>query len=361
MPPKPTSAPRPTLYVSGRFLNDRKGDRVILRGVNLPLLDDWRFPGADYLDQVAQTGANAVRLQWYVNYPDATRPPYSVSDLDDVLTRCTAAGMIPILQLADLTCQSDATQLNAQLIPWWTSTEVVALLNGHAEDVIINLANELGAYHWADDSDQALQTYLAAYTEGLASIRNAGLAMPVMIDAPDCGTSLDAFTSVGQSLVKADPAHNLLLSVHAYWAATDYSSTIRSCIDLDLPLVCGEISNRQDDTDDDGKLVGYYDLDGTTKNVAAPSGVQVPDPAHGVESRPDRLAGLGLGTGRLRRAQTQQHRRFRPLDALRPRYCQQRDLWPQSHGRPRCRLKSNEGDGMMRGVPKVGRRTACAA
>ena len=41
----------------------------------------------------------------------------------------------------------------------------------------------------------------------------------VMIDAPDCGTSLHAFTSIGQELIDHDPRHNLLLSAHAYWAA----------------------------------------------------------------------------------------------------------------------------------------------
>ena len=267
-----TTPIRPTLVVNGRFLHDRSGTPVILRGVNLALLDDWRFPGADWLTDVAQTGANAVRLQWYVDYGNPDRPPYTLADLDAVLTRCKAAGMIPIVQLADLTCNPDASLLGSRLIPWWTSAEVVAMLNAHADYLIINLANELGSYHWADNSAQGLQDYLDAYTSGLAAIRAAGLSMPVMIDAPDGGTSLDVFASVGSQLVAADPAGNLLLSAHAYWAQVDYTGTIATCIGLDLPLVFGEIANREDDTDDDGTLLGYFDLAGPSAGIAAPSG-----------------------------------------------------------------------------------------
>jgi mannan endo-1,4-beta-mannosidase len=262
------SNPPPTLYVNGATLCDRTGAAIILRGINLPLLDDWRFPGADNLDAVAQTGANAVRIAWYVNYPDADRPPYGISDLDGVLSRCKAAGMIPIVELGDLTGEPDPSLLNTDLILWWTSAPVVSVLNSHADCLIINLANELGYYHFAADPDAAKTAYISAYTTALQSIRAAGLAMPVMIDAPDFGTSLDFFVDAGPSLLAADPGMNLLLSAHAYWAATNYTGSIASCMALGLPLVFGEIANKEDDTDAGGTLIGYYDLDGGTANPA---------------------------------------------------------------------------------------------
>ena len=71
----PAPAPqRETLYVDGRLLHDPHGKPVILRGINLPLLDDWDFPGGDKLADLAQTGANAVRIQWYIHYGDGRRP-----------------------------------------------------------------------------------------------------------------------------------------------------------------------------------------------------------------------------------------------------------------------------------------------
>jgi len=72
--------PSDVFYVSGRYLYDNGGGRVVLRGVNLPLLDGWSFPGADKVAEIEKTGANAVRIQWYMSYPD--RPAYTLSDLD---------------------------------------------------------------------------------------------------------------------------------------------------------------------------------------------------------------------------------------------------------------------------------------
>jgi mannan endo-1,4-beta-mannosidase len=34
-------------YVEGRYLYDNDRRKVILRAINLPLLDDWNFPGSD--------------------------------------------------------------------------------------------------------------------------------------------------------------------------------------------------------------------------------------------------------------------------------------------------------------------------
>ena len=134
--------------------------------------------------------------------------------------------MIPILGLWDVTCQADATLVNAQLIPWWTSEEVVTVLNKHQQYLIINLANELGFHRWSADPATSLGEFKNAYKNAMTNIREK-LHMPVMIDAPDCGTSLDAWISIGQELIDHDPDHNLLLSVHAYWAAYDRDATHR--------------------------------------------------------------------------------------------------------------------------------------
>lgn len=65
---------RETFYTDGRHLHDSHGNKIILRGINLPLLDDWNFPPGDKLTDLEQTGANAVRIQWYINYGNAERP-----------------------------------------------------------------------------------------------------------------------------------------------------------------------------------------------------------------------------------------------------------------------------------------------
>jgi len=263
---------RDTLYTSGRFLLSRSGVKVILRGVNLPLLDDWAFPPSNYLSAIAQSNANAVRIQWYVNYGDSDRPAYSLSDLDNVLTQCARAEMIPILMLADLTCAADTSLLNSELVSWWTSSDVVAVLAKHAAYLVINLANEVGFYHWAGDSQTVLDAYCADYATAFASIRSQGLHCPIMVDAPDCGTSLDVFLAIGQQLIESDPQQNILLSAHAYWAGYDGMPFIQQCVNAALPIVFGEIANRQDEVVDGQTVYGYYCLDGTGEGVTPANG-----------------------------------------------------------------------------------------
>ena len=151
------------------------------------------------------------------------------------------------------------------MIPWWTSDEVVAVLNKHKQYLIINLANELGVYRWSNDPATALNGFKNAYKSALTTIREK-LHMPVMIDAPDCGTSIDAWIAIGQELIDHDPDHNLLLSAHAYWAAYDGMPHIDSAVNGNLPIVFGEVANKQDETIAGAQQFCYYDLDGLNEN-----------------------------------------------------------------------------------------------
>jgi mannan endo-1,4-beta-mannosidase len=256
---------RETLYTEGLYLYDPNGQKIILRGINLPLLDDWNFPPNSKLADLEQTGANAVRIQWYINFENADRPAYTIADLDVFLSQCKASRIIPILGLWDVTCQADTTLMNTQLIPWWTSDAVVSVLNKHKQYLIINLANELGFVSWADDPAAAQDEFKNAYKTALTSIREK-LHMPVMIDAPDCGTSIDAWLTIGQELIDHDPDHNLLLSVHAYWAAFDGIPFIDNAVNANLPIVFGEIANKQDEEVDGKTQYCFYDLDGLNEH-----------------------------------------------------------------------------------------------
>ena len=266
-PSTPASESKNTLYTNGRYLYDSSGEKTILRGINLPLLDDWDFPQSDKLAELEKTGANAVRIQWYNDYGQPARPAYSIADLDNFLAKCKANQIIPILGLWDLTCNPDATLLNTQLIPWWTTSPVLAVLKKHQQYLIINLANELGVYRWVDNSTSALNTFKDAYKSAITSIRQY-LHLPIMIDAPDCGTSIEMFTTIGQELIDHDPDHNLLLSGHAYWAAYNGTPYIEAAIEANLPLIFGEVANKQDENIDGKTQYCYYDLDGTNENNA---------------------------------------------------------------------------------------------
>jgi mannan endo-1,4-beta-mannosidase len=262
---------RDTFFTDGRLLRDPNGNVTVLRGINLPLLDDWSFPGNDKLSDIETTGANAVRIAWYIDYGNPLRPAYSIPDLDQFLQRCKEKRMIAILGLWDVTCQPDATLVNTRLMPWWTSADVVAVLEKHQQYLIVNLANELGAFRWADDPQSALDQFKDAYKTALTAIREK-LHVPIMIDAPDCGTSIHAWPEIGQELIDDDPDHNVLLSVHAYWADFDGMPHIDTAVIANLPIVFGEIANKQDDEANGETRFCFYDLDGLGQNHPPASG-----------------------------------------------------------------------------------------
>jgi mannan endo-1,4-beta-mannosidase len=256
-----------TFYTQERFLYDSSGQKTILRGINLPLLDDWSFPQSNTLAELEKTGANAIRIQWYKDYGQPDRPTYSLTDLDNFLTQCKVNQIIPILGLWDLTCNSDVTLLNTQLIPWWISEPVVTVLQKHQQYLIITLVNELGVYRWSDNSTAALETFKTAYKSAITSLRQH-LHVPIMVDAPDCGMSLEVLTAIGQELIDHDPDHNLLLSSHAYWVDYDGMAHLEAAIQANLPIVFGEIANKQDGFVDGETEYCYYDLDGNNESQA---------------------------------------------------------------------------------------------
>lgn len=248
------------LYVRGRHLYAPGGSKVILRGVNLPLFDDWDFPRRDSLGEIAKTGANAVRIQWYKNYPQAERPAVSARDLDRILTKCRAYRLIPILYLSDLTCKSDIDALNRELMPWWTSRPILTVLKKHQRYLIINLVNELGHYRWSDNPARAAGEFKSAYREAIANIRQH-LRVPIAIDAPDCGSSIDIFLKVAKDLIASDPARNLLFSGHAYWTAYNGTPHVLAAIKANIPLFFGEIANKQDEEVNGKTSYCHHDLD----------------------------------------------------------------------------------------------------
>ena len=260
-----------TFYTRGRHLYSPNGTKVILRGVNLPLFDDWGFPQRNTLAELAKTGANAVRIQWYKNYGQPTRPAVSVTDLDKFLTKCRVSQIIPILYLNDLTCKADPNLLNSELMPWWTSEPVLTVLKKHQRYLIINLVNELGNYRWTDNPASALTSFQNAYQTAIVRIRSH-LQVPIAIDAPDCGSSIEVFPKIAQALIKSDPAHNLLFSGHAYWATYNGMSQIQSIINANIPLFFGEIANKQDEQVNGKTQYCHYDLDGLNQSQPAKTG-----------------------------------------------------------------------------------------
>ncbi|MFW5775407.1 MAG: coagulation factor 5/8 type domain protein, partial [Chitinivibrionales bacterium] len=81
----------PGFRVAGRYLYDRCGEKVILRGVNKMTV--WTDINGESFPEIAKTGANCVRIVWTTDG--------AVDKFDDAITTCRENNMIPMVELHD--------------------------------------------------------------------------------------------------------------------------------------------------------------------------------------------------------------------------------------------------------------------
>jgi mannan endo-1,4-beta-mannosidase len=250
--------------VSGRYLEDNKGNIVLIRGVNVPIY------GSGYSNDITavsnaiknNTKANAVRMLWYSSavQNDIGNPPYyaSLTYLDNAITAYTSLGILPIIYLADLTAvySNSISSFNSDVVPFWTSSAVISLIKKHQPYLIINLENEWGAT-WDPTSlgsTPAAQdtNFVNTYINLVKQLRRAGVTVPIMIDAPDGGSNGKFLITNGASLEAKDSLHNILLSVHTYWTVengiintcpADYHTYLQDLQSSGLPFIFGEVSD----------------------------------------------------------------------------------------------------------------------
>lgn len=243
-----------TVSVQGNLVLGPCGDTLLLRGVNYAPYNWGWSPGQLSLDQIAQTGANCVRLPWYQT-PASGTPTTTYGDLanlDSALSHCIQYQLIPILELHDLTCQNDTAALLA-LNQWYLEPGVLALIDKYKHSLILNIANEALYVNWTGNPAMAQATFVNTYSAAVQDLRNAGVTVPIMVDGPDCGTNLDVLAAVGNDLQQADPQHNLIFSAHAYWYAyagndsSQMATKIDNAVASGIPFIMGEVANLQDD------------------------------------------------------------------------------------------------------------------
>ena len=257
------------IHTSGMYILGPCGDTLLLRGLNYAPYN-WGYDiNSLQIDQIAQTGANIVRLDWYRNNPDPNAIVYqNYTALGDAIAKCIQYKMIAVVEIHDFTCSTDANGL-FNLNTWWTQPNVFNILRQYKESVIVNYANEALYYQFAADPPTALQTYKTTYENIIAALRSVqGFNFPIMIDAPDCGTNSDAFitSNVANDLIQSDPLHNLIFSAHAYWysfASNDsaqMAARINAVRAQNIPLVLGEVANLQDDVNPCAFVLNYKPL-----------------------------------------------------------------------------------------------------
>jgi mannan endo-1,4-beta-mannosidase len=215
------------LRIEGRDLVDRCGERIVLRGVNEMIV--WS-PGRDGLPEfgeIAKTGANAVRIVW-TNDGDA-------GALDRAISNALAQQLIPIIEHHGATGNLSAVPT---VVDYWTRDDVVAVLEKHERNLLLNIANEAG-----DQETQA--NFDATYRTAITRIRDTGLTLPLVIDATQWGQNIDMLQAAGPGLIEHDPQRNLLFSVHMWWSDPEgrrVVSELQQSVDAGLPLMVGEFA-----------------------------------------------------------------------------------------------------------------------
>ena len=231
----------PGFQVKGRYLYDKCGEKVILRGVNKKII--WEdLDGIPTYMEVEKTGANVVRIVW-TTYG-------TPGSLDTAITNCINQKMIPMIECHDATGKWEMLD---SIVNYWTRSDVTSIIKKHEEYLLLNIANEAGDWRLADN------TFREDYEKHIKRIRTAGIHVPLFIDASDWGKRIDVLQSEGPYLIEADPDHNIMFSIHMWWPKmwghTDSSTIaeIKESADMELPLIVGEFGKMWEDKED-GKI-----------------------------------------------------------------------------------------------------------
>lgn len=226
------STGRNTFYVSGRDLFTPCGEKVVLRGVNHPTLYVDRSGNA--IPEIAKTGANTVRLFWFAKHG------ISITEADGIIGRVIAAGMIPMLEMHDATGPSNWGNM-ADIVSYWTSSSALALIQKHRSRLLVNIANEAGP-----EAGEDYPGFENIYKNAITSLRNAGIEVPIVIDASGWGRDYEVLFQRGPALITHDPSHNLILSAHLYDVMTraQIAAVYQRAVSANLPFIVGEFANR---------------------------------------------------------------------------------------------------------------------
>lgn len=260
-------------FVKDGLVYDANGNEFIMKGPNMN--HAWGSYNSNYaaIDQIAKTGANAARIVMYRdiaadasnNWTDAAD---TVARRKAVVERYLANGMVAVVEdhasIQDSSSQSSVAALN-QITTHWI--ENASWLMQYEQGVILNIANEWGPVVNASGSNT---TWRDAYINNVLRLRKGAdntlgttddITNLICIDAAGWGQDFNSLALHAQSILDADPQHNIVFSIHLYgqWrdenrafevngaASSDYGpwdirTRLRSLTNRTnrLPLVIGE-------------------------------------------------------------------------------------------------------------------------
>lgn len=213
-----------TLQTQGRFLLDACGNKFLARGPEQLLGYGMEGPGDGagtydgLIDQIASTGANALRLlpnsdpgQPFDNWGTA-----QIAKLDRVLSRaCTTHHMIVYLSYyADGRAGGETnTNTNARTY-FWNQQGVKDLVNKYSTCLVVDGLQENGYWdvaRWRLDALAAVDWF-----------RAQGYTQPLDIMGNGYGRDLPSIIVHGQEILNRDPLKRIVFGWQAYWGTGGY-------------------------------------------------------------------------------------------------------------------------------------------
>lgn len=191
-----------TIYVDNGEIKTAAGEPLVMRGFNEMFVWSDDPTGERLMPQIAQTGANTVRLVWSAKYPDHAH-------LVSLIERTLAHKMVAVVECHDATGKwGDELQ---HCVDFWKNPRLTGAIESNRRWTILNIANEAGA-HGISDED-----FIATYQNAIRELRDWGYSVPIMIDAAVWGQDIAQLLRTAPQLLAQDPLHNLIFSAHSYW------------------------------------------------------------------------------------------------------------------------------------------------
>jgi hypothetical protein len=183
------------LTVSGRHLYDTCGKELVVRGIEEVLGFGFEVNGSlpNVVDEIAKTGANAVRI-----LPDITQ--LSTSDVDAVVGRAVQNGLVVYISPGDRT--------------WFGRSEVKTLVDKYEPYILLDAFQEPDyddAARWESDAKAAVEL-----------VRSYGYRVPLVTITNQGGRDVVAALHQGANVVAADPLGNTIIGWQAYWGSSNW-------------------------------------------------------------------------------------------------------------------------------------------
>lgn len=214
-----------TMYIEGRHLYSAAGEKVILTGVNEMFVWSNDKNGERLLPEIAQTGANCVRLVW-------TEEEGSNVQLAELIKNCVDLHMIAMPECHSATGEWDKLDV---CINFWKDPVLLQSVQQNRKWTLVNIGNEVG------DHEVSETEFKEGYKRAIDSLRGWGYTVPLVIDASSWGQNVDIIFSTWEEIQAHDPIHNVLFSVHSYWGDTDnYDRVANESVNNGLPIIIGE-------------------------------------------------------------------------------------------------------------------------